>query len=176
MRRRPCAMAKKPEGKRRQGKEIHGGNCLAMIGEERCPTPRRFGIPRLFPHPTQYGSLGDIEAKHSQLTLNARRAPGKILGILAEDQLAQFPADAFSSHMDPMPREPRPLQLEPSPVPTNNSLRLDENERPLPARPEPPKDHPKDSVRNAKPPLRTPSLQEFKLFSQRQVLQSQTAA
>ena len=108
--------------------------------------------------------------------MNARRASSGILRDHAKDHLAQFPADAFSSHMDPMPREPRPLQLDPSPVPTNNSLRLDENERPLPARPEPPKDHPKDSVRNAKPPLRTPSLQNSKLLPQSQVFQEQIAA
>jgi hypothetical protein len=75
-----------------------------------------------------------------------------------------------------MPREPPPIQLETRSVPANNSLRLDEDQRPIPSRPKPSQDPPEEFVRNTKPRLRTPSLQNSKLLPQCQVFQEQIAA
>src|ERR1035441_3937 len=61
-------------------------------------------------------------------------------------------------------------------VPANNSLRLDEDQRPIPSPPKPSQDHPEEFVRNTKPRLRTPSLQNSKLLPQCQVFQEQIAA
>ena len=74
--------------------------------------------------------------------MNPGRTPGGILSNHAEDELAHFPADAFSSNMDTMPREPRPIQLEPCPMPANNCLRLNENQCLPPSTPEPPQNQP----------------------------------
>jgi hypothetical protein len=164
------------KGDRRYGEEIHRGNCFTMIAQKCHPSLSWLGTPRHSPHPTQHGTFRSVEAQHLQLTVNARRAPSGILRDHAKDQLAQFPAHTLSSHGGPMPREPPPIQLETRSVPANNSLRLDEDQRPIPSRPKPSQDHPEEFVRNTKPRLRTPSLQNSKLLPQCQVFQEQIAA
>jgi hypothetical protein len=98
-----------------------------MIVQKRSPSLCRFWISRRFSHPTQHRSLRKIEAQHLQFTVNARGTPGGVLDDHAKDEFAQFPADASSSHAGLMPRKPRPIQLEPRPMPANNSLRLNED-------------------------------------------------
>jgi hypothetical protein len=108
--------------------------------------------------------------------MNTRRAPGRVLGDHAEDQFTQFPADTLPSRPSSMPREPTPIQLEPCPVPANNSLWLDEDQRSFPPRPQAAQHHPKQSVRSGKSRLRMRPLQNPELLPQRQILQSQIAA
>ena len=124
------------------GKEIHRRDSFPMIAQKRCPSLGRLGTPRRFPHPALHRALGNIKPKHLQFAMDARRTPCGILRDHAKDQLAQFLADAFSAHLNPTPREPRPIQLEPCTVPANDSLWLDEDQRVLPFRPELPQDHP----------------------------------
>jgi hypothetical protein len=50
----------------------------------------------------QYGSLGNIEARHLQLTVNPWRAQGWVLSNHAKDDFTQFLANALSSHTVPM--------------------------------------------------------------------------
>jgi hypothetical protein len=147
-----------------------------MIAQKGRPLLCRLGIPRRFSHPAQHSSLRNIKAKHFHLTVNSRCAPGRILRNHAEDEITQFPADAPSSHTGSMPRKPRPIQLEPRSVPANDSLWLDEDQSPLPSRPEPPQDHPKQFVPSGKSRLRMPLLQNAKLLPQCQILQDQAAA
>jgi len=49
-----------------------------------------------------------------------------------KDEVAQFPAQAFSSRTGPVPREPFPVKLEASSMPANDSLRLHEDQGSLP--------------------------------------------
>ncbi len=164
------------EGKRRHGEEVHRGDGLTMIAEKRRPSSCQLGTPRRFPHPAQHGPLRNFEAKHYQLTMNARRTPCGIFSDHAEDEFAQFFVNAFSSHAVPMPREPCPVQPESCSVPTNDSLRLDEDQRPFPSRPKPPQDYPEQFVRSGKARLRMPLFQDGELLSQSQILQKQIAA
>lgn len=53
------------KGKRMQGEEIHRGDGLTMIAQKRGPTLCRLGISMGLSHPTQNGSLRNIEAQHS---------------------------------------------------------------------------------------------------------------
>jgi len=92
------------EAQRRHGEEVHCGNRFAMVAQERRPPSCRVGIARSLSHPTQHGSLRNIETEHLQLTVNPRRAPIGVVGDHAEDQLAQFFSHALSSHTDPTPR------------------------------------------------------------------------
>jgi hypothetical protein len=69
-----------------------------------------------------------------------------------------------------MPRAPCPIQLETGSMPTNDCVRLDDDKRALPPRPEPPQHHPKDPIRSSKPWLTAPSLQDSELLSQSQNL------
>jgi hypothetical protein len=125
------------EGQRRHGKEIHRCNRFSVVVQESRPTLRQLRTPRSLPHPTRHRSLRHVEAEHSQFSMNTRRAPGRVLGYHAEDEFAQFFAYTPSSRTSAMPREPLPLQLESSVMPTNNGLRLDKDQRLLPSRPKP---------------------------------------
>ena len=167
---------KNSEGKRRHGEEIHGGYRFAVVFEERHPALCRFGISRNFPRPAQHSSFRNVEAQHLQLAVDSRCFPGPVLGNHAKDEFLQFPADAFSSCAVPMPRKPRPKQLESSPVRATDSLRLDEDQCPFPSRPEPPQHHPEQFVRSKNPRLRMPPLQNRKLLPKGQVFQEQVMA
>jgi hypothetical protein len=61
-------------------------------------------------------------------------------------------------------------------MPPNDCLRLDEDQRLSPSRPEPPQDHPEEFVRMSKSRLRTPSFQDAELLPKSQVFQEQIAA
>jgi hypothetical protein len=131
------------EGERRHGEEIHRGNGFTMIVQKRRPSLCRLGIPRGFPHPALHGSFRNVEAKHLQLAVNARRSPGRVLGDHTEDQLSQFPADMSSSNAGPMPGEPFPVQLETRAMPEDYSLGLDQDQDSPPVRPQPTQNDPK---------------------------------
>jgi hypothetical protein len=163
------------EGKGRNGKEIHCGDGLTMIVQKSRPSVCRLRISWRFPHPTQHGSLGNIEAQHLQLTMNTRRAPSGVLGNHPEDKSAQFPAHALSSCTAPMSREPRPIQLEPGSMPPHNSFWLHQNQRLSPTPPDPPQHHPEQAVNSNKSWLRTSPLQSHKLLPKCQVIQDQIA-
>jgi hypothetical protein len=138
------------ESERRYGKEIHPRDNFTMILQKRRPSLCRLGSPGRSSHPAQDGSLRQIEAKHLQFPMNAWRTPGRVLGNYAKDQFAQFSAGGFSPWLASMSRNPRPIQLDPSPMPTDDSLWLNENQCPPPASPEPPQHHPEQLVRRSK--------------------------
>jgi len=164
------------EAQRRHGEEVHRGNRFAMVVQKSRPSLCRLRIARCFSHPAQHGSLRNIEAKHPQLTVNARRAPGGVVDDHAENEFAQFLADALSSRTVPMPRKPRPVELEPRPVPANNGLRLNEDQCPLPSRPQPPQDYPEKLVGYSKSRQRVPLFQNGELLTKGQVFQEEVAA
>src|ERR1035441_7444332 len=112
------------EGQSRHGEEVHRSNRFSVVGKERCPSFRRLRTSRSFPHPAQHRPFRYIEAEHLQFAMNPRRSPRPVLGHHTKDQLAQILTHASSARTFPMPREPRPIQLEPCPVPPDNRLRL----------------------------------------------------
>jgi hypothetical protein len=61
-------------------------------------------------------------------------------------------------------------------MPTNNGLRLYEDQRPFPSRSKPPQDHPEQFVQRGKSRLRLPLLQDGKLLTKSQIFQQQIAA
>jgi hypothetical protein len=86
--------------------------------------------------------MGNIVAKHFQFTTNSRRTPCRIPRECAKDQFSQFPADTFSAHMFPMPREPRPVELESCSMAAKNNIWLDEDQRSPPPAPQSAQHHP----------------------------------
>jgi hypothetical protein len=56
-------------------------------------------------------------------------------------------------------------------MPANDGIRLDENQCPLPSRPEAPQDHPKQFVRSGKSRLGMPLLQDAELLPKSQIFQ-----
>jgi hypothetical protein len=103
--------------------------------------------------------------------MNAWRTPGRVLGNYAKDQFAQFPAGGFSPWLASMSKNPRPIQLEPSPMPTDDSLWLNEDQCPPPASPEPPQHHPEQLVRRSKSRRRMLLSENAELLPQSQVFQ-----
>jgi hypothetical protein len=59
----------------RHSEEVHRGDGFPMVTQERRPSLCWLRTPRRSPHPAQHGPLGNIEAKHSQLAMNAWRTP-----------------------------------------------------------------------------------------------------
>jgi hypothetical protein len=76
------------KGQRRNCEEIHRGDSFTMIAQKSRPSFSRLRTSRCFPHPAQDGSLRNIETQHLQFTVDARCAPGRVLGDHAEDQFA----------------------------------------------------------------------------------------
>jgi len=163
------------EGQRRHREEVHRSNRFPMIAEKGRPSPCRLRASRRSPHPAQDGLLRNIEAKHSQLAVDARSTPGRVFGNHAENDLTKFRTDSLAAWATSMPREPSPIHFESDTVPANERLRLDENQRLLPSRPEPFKRHPEQSIGSGKSWLRTSLPQESKLLPKRQVFQKQVA-
>jgi hypothetical protein len=94
------------------GEEVHCCDSLTMIDQKCHPPLSRFWTSRHFSHPAQHTSLRDVVTEHFQLSMDAWRAPGRVLLNHSEDRLPQFPAHRSSSHTWPMPREPFLVQLE----------------------------------------------------------------
>jgi hypothetical protein len=107
----------------------------------------------------------------------ARRTPGWVFGHHTEDKFAQLFADWPPARTCPMPREPVPVQLESRSVPTDDCLRLHENQSLLPPRPQPPQHHPEQLVNACEPGSRPPPLiQDSKLLSKSQVFKEKIAS
>jgi hypothetical protein len=94
---------KNAKGERRHGKEIHGGDCFAIIAQKRNPSFRRLRIPWSFPHPTQHSPFRIIEAKHFQLAMDPGRTPGSVRSSTESSARTRQPdvdADAFACGAD----------------------------------------------------------------------------
>src|SRR5579859_5822226 len=126
---------KNAEGQRRHCEEIHCRNRLTMVAQKGRPPLYLLGISRRSSHPSRYSSLRNIETEHLHLSMNTRRTPRRVFSNHAEDEFAQFSADALPSHMGPTPRYPLPIQPEARTMPTNHGFWLDQDQCLLPSRP-----------------------------------------
>ena len=167
---------KHAEGERGHGKEIHRRDGFPTLAQKGRPSLCRIRIPWRFPHPAQDGPFRNVEAEHLEFAMNPWRAPGWIVRNHAEDEFAEFNADALPAGANWMSREPGPIRLETGPVPLHNGLRLNENQCLPPAGPEAPQYHPEKSLRNGKSRMRMPPLQDSKLLAESEILQQEIAA
>jgi len=108
--------------------------------------------------------------------VNARCAPGWILGDHAKDEFVQLCADTLPASMSSMPREPSPIGFEASSVPANDGFGLDENQGLFPSRPDSPQHHLEQSIRSGKARLRKSPPQYLELLPKRQIFQEQVTA
>src|SRR5260370_31043132 len=99
--------------------------------------------------------------------MNPRRSPRRVFRNHAEDQFARFFANALPACASLIPRAPCPIQFETNPMPSDDSLRLDNDKRALPPRPEPPQHHPKNSVPISEPWPGESCLEDIDLLSPR---------
>jgi hypothetical protein len=70
------------EGHGGHGEEIHSCDDLAVILKERLPRLLPPRIAGSFPHPSQDRALGDVEAEHLQLAVDARRTQAGFSAII----------------------------------------------------------------------------------------------
>jgi hypothetical protein len=85
MRRRECSITKKPYSSLNggHGKEIHGGNRLAMVGEEGLPALASITASS---EPLPISGYRAFEAKLLQFAMNLRCAPARVLNSQAADE------------------------------------------------------------------------------------------
>jgi hypothetical protein len=67
---------KQAKGHRRNREKVHCSNGFAMIAKKGEPPFRGFRVSRRMTHPAGNGSLGNIESKHQELTMDSWGAPG----------------------------------------------------------------------------------------------------
>src|SRR5260370_29529874 len=119
------------------GEEIHRGNGLAMVSEERQPALHGIWISRSSLDPSRDTPFRELETQLEKFAVNARRSPGRILGNHTEDQGANLFADTLASSYSSDSRDPGPIQTKPRPMPVHDGSRSDQYERlrpPGPAR------------------------------------------
>src|SRR5208337_597608 len=162
-----------PEGQRRHRKEVHCGDCFAMIAEKRKPAPGWIRILACTFDPTRNGSFRDVETQFEQLAVDARRSPRWVLSDHPKDQLAHFPADWSSSDCPSSSRDPTPVQSKAGPMPANHGFRGDKDQRPLPARPDFSQNHPEQLVDGTQSRTRSLCVQSQQLLTKGEVLQQE---
>jgi hypothetical protein len=79
-----------------QHEEVDRRDTVGMILEKRPPALR--GWPEAAAHIPRDRRLGDLEAEHQQLTMNARRAPEQVFFAHSSDQIAQFSREPGSAN------------------------------------------------------------------------------
>jgi hypothetical protein len=120
------------ERRRRNGKEIHGGNGFPVITKKGKPTLSRLTVPRCSFHPAGNGSLGNIKTQHEQFAVDARRTPSRILGDHAEDQIPNLLGGRSAASLLRDPGNQPPIQKEPGSMPAHDRFWGDDEERLLP--------------------------------------------
>jgi hypothetical protein len=107
------------------GEEIHRRNRFTMVAQERSPALGWLGIIGSLSHPSQNGSLGDIEPQHSEFAVNSGCALGAVLGYHPKDQFSHFTAGRLPPNDGVFARKPLPVQLKSGSMPTHHGLWLD---------------------------------------------------
>ena len=129
------------ESDRRHDEKVAGDDVLGVVGQERFPFLRRRLVP--FRHIVLDGRLADVVAEFQQLPVNLRGAPGWILVGHLSYQQPDFSVD-FGTTRFSMARFPSPKQFETFPMPSDNGLGFDDDERFFPAGRDLRKKHPED--------------------------------
>jgi hypothetical protein len=69
------------EGDRPDCEEIHRGDSFVVASKKGELLFGWLGISRRLAHPAADRLLGDIKTEHEKLAMDARRSPGRILGV-----------------------------------------------------------------------------------------------
>src|SRR4030095_10742917 len=113
----------------------------------------------------RHGGFGNLKSELLQVPMDARRAPGWILGLHAPNQPLYFHADARATKAF-RPRSPSPEQAKPSTMPGHHSIWLYDDQGIRPPRPQTAKGDPKCPVKIAKVRPRLFPLEHDQLLAQ----------
>lgn len=111
------------------GEEIHGSNRFAMIAKEGLPAPGKFWLSGRPLHPTRDASFRYIEAKHEQFTVDPGSAPGWVFCHHAEDHIAHFLRQSFSTDLFVHLGDQAPVKSKSGTMPANHCFRSDYKQR-----------------------------------------------
>src|SRR6185369_10802904 len=128
------------ERRGRHGKEVEGNDRLTVVVKKGQPFLGRITPATDSPQVARDGPLGEHEAELLQFAMDFGSAPVGVLPCQAPNQDANFLGNPWPAIT--RSRFPTPIELESSPMPTDDCFRLDDEERILPARPSRPQDRP----------------------------------
>ncbi len=121
-----------PARRRRHDEEVGRDQLLRMVGQERTPGLR--GPWPAADHVCGDGRLRDGEPQFQELTVNPRRTPERIRGRHRANQGADLVRDGRPTR--PMAALPRPEETEPAPMPGDDGVGFDDDERRPPVTPD----------------------------------------
>ena len=128
---------KDPEGGGRDDKEIPGDEVLDMVLEEGPPGLVGASGSRAV---LANGGIRHFDSEFGQFSLNAFAPPGGIAGPHAANELDEFAISRRSAAAGT--GFPAPEQVKAQPMPGDDGLGLEEEQAPLPVRPQPPECEP----------------------------------
>jgi hypothetical protein len=155
--------------------EVHRSNSFSVIAKKSQPAFGALWISRCSLHPTGNGPFRDIEPKHEKLAVDARRAPSRILGHQAEDQLAHFLSCLSSPNWPSHFGNQSPVQPKASLMPPDYRFRSHHDESLLPSMPEPSCQNPESPVQYCKSWPGMYSFQRRQLLTESEVLEKESA-
>ena len=137
-----------------QDAQTGGGNCeevdrdevANMVGEERAPSLR--GGWAALRHEPGDGTLGHVDAKLQELTMDSRGAPERVRSGHSYDKALDLSIDRRAAHGGPA-RELGPVLTEAPPPPAQNGLGGNDHERLSPPGPDPGQRHPEEPISGA---------------------------
>ena len=164
---------KRAEAKSLNRQEVAGPDLEAVLGQE-LPPARRMRSTVATSHVFGDRTCADSNAKARQFRLNSALSPQRVLLSHAADDLSGFVVGRFTGCFARVSRPPSPMGLPTNAMPSDDSIRLDDDEMVTPIR-EPAADQsPESTVRVANLRSRLAPLQNDELLAQAQVLSHQT--
>jgi len=151
---------------RGNGEEVDGDDIANMVVQER-PPRRRWRLARTDSVPVNR-RLGDDVAQERELGLDARRSPKRVLARHSTNQLANLSFDPRASGF-PL-RLPSPKELEALAMPSNNGVRLDDEQDRTPTWPDPGQADPEQAVAVAELRALRGPLQNRQLLAKSEIL------
>ena len=164
----------KPDGGNRE--EVHRGNHFLMVAQKGQPPFTWLAVPRRSFHPAGDRPFRDVEPQHQQFPMDAWRSPSGVFRNHAEDQLPQLLRRRPSPNRLPDSGDQPPIHAKAGPVPADNSLRNDDDDRPLPSRPQPTDGNPEELVKQTESRPRMTPFQHGQLLSQHEVFKDEIPA
>jgi hypothetical protein len=123
--------------------EVDRNDILDVVLEKRLPGGR--GRLMATDHVLLDGGLGDVDADLAQLTTDLRRSPEWVGGRHSSNEVPHLPRHGRSSRL-PRSGQPGPVFSELAPAPGDHGPWLHDEQRLLPARPDPGMPSPEDAV------------------------------
>jgi hypothetical protein len=153
-------------------KEVNRDDVPDVVSEERPPGLRGLGTTR--GHEAGDGALGDVDAELEELAVDARRTPQGIRRGHRPDEGGDLGADGWAAASGPA-REASPVLAEAAPLPSEDGIRRDDDQRLPPAGPESGQAGPEQTVGRAELGAGRESLVDGELLAQGQVLKGELA-